>query len=249
MFIIKVIRILLLFLWTLIMVAASLPNRLRGWKGRKATSELTSIWAKGMARIAGIKIKVSGQISDLPSALIVSNHIGYIDIVVHATIFPLRFTPSTDVAKIPVVGFVTAMSNAIFVNRKSAPAARKAVRDFTKTMRKGMYLIVYPEGTSTSGKSGILPFKSTPFDAAAEGDMPILPILTRYREKPGVPTVAWYGDMTFFSHLWGVLGLRSIEAEVRFLEAIFPKKRTRKELAAVTHEAMSSEWNKWEDKR
>lgn len=227
------------------MVTASLPNRLRGWKGIRATCELTRVWAKGIAFISGINITTFGKIYDKGAGLVVSNHLGYIDIIVHASLFPLRFTPSTDVAKIPVVGGVTAASNAIFVNRRSAPAAKKAVRDFTKTMKKGIFLIVYPEGTSTDGKEGIRGFKSTSFDAATGGRMPVIPVLTRYKEKPNESLVPWYGDMTFFKHLWNILGSRSIEAEVLFLAPIEPGDSSRKELAAFTHQVMSREWEKW----
>lgn len=247
LFFIKLFRILSLFIWTFLVALLTLPNRFRGWPGRRATSELTRVWAKGVAFISGIKVKTSGKVPYSTAGLVVSNHLGYIDIIVHASIFPLRFTPSTDVAKIPVVGLVTALSNAIFVNRKSAPAAKKAVRDFKKTMKRGMNLIVYPEGTSTDGKRGLLPFKSTPFDAVTGGKMPVLPILTRYKQEPGEPIVAWYGDMTFFSHFWNVLGSRKIESEVIFLEPIYPEERSRKELAAFTHEVMSLAWRQWEE--
>ncbi|HPN73273.1 MAG TPA: lysophospholipid acyltransferase family protein [Candidatus Omnitrophota bacterium] len=227
------------------MIAVSLPDRFRGWKGRLHTSVLVSLWARGAARITGIKIKTYGKKPAGRAGLVVSNHLGYTDIVVHASIFPLRFTPSTDVAKIPVVGAVTATSNPIFVDRKSSQSAKKAARDFAKTMRRGMFLIVYPEGTSSDGKNGILPFKSTPFDAAAGGKMPIFPVLTRYPGSPDRPSVPWYGDMTFFSHFWGLLGAGSIAAEVLFLDPIEPGDMSRKELAVHTHKIMSAEWKKW----
>ena len=244
-FFIRIFRIIFLFVWTLLIAVVSFPNLFRGWRGIKATSELTRIWAKGIAHISGVKIKTYGKMPDASSGLVVSNHLGYLDIIVHASLFPLRFAPSTDVAKIPIVGGVAFMSNAIFVDRKSAPAAKKAVRAFAKTMNRGMYLIVYPEGTSTDGQSGILPFKSTPFDAAAGSEVPILPILTRYQKKTGQPIVPWYGDMTFFSHFWNVLGSRSIDAEVLFLNPIKTGKRSRKEISSSTHDIMSMEWAKW----
>jgi len=231
--------------WTAGMVFLSLPNRLRGWKGIIATSKLVRIWGKGVAWISGISVKTYGKMPSKISGLVVSNHLGYVDIVVHAAIFPLRFTPSTDVRKMPIVGTVTAMSNALFVDRTSVTSAKKTARNFIKTMRKGMFLIVYPEATSTDGKRGILPFKSTPFDAASEGNMPVIPILTRYKEKPSQPEIPWYGDMTFFPHFWTLLGSRSIEAEVLFLSPIEPGEKSRKELAAYTHEVMSKAWEEW----
>ncbi len=224
------------------MIAISLPNRFRGWNGRRHTSELLRFWAKGAARITGISIKTFGRTHGNVSGLVVSNHLGYVDIVVHAAIFPLRFAPSTEVAKMPVVSGIVSASNPIFVDRSSAHAAKKAVRDFAKTMKRGMCLIVYPEGTSTNGKNGILPFKSTSFDAASSGGMPVIPILTRYVEDEREPSVAWYGDMTFFSHFWKVLGKRKIEAEVYMLDLIEPGGRTRKELASFVHDVMSREY-------
>jgi len=197
-FFLRAVRVLSLVVWSFGMVAASLPNRLRGWQGRRATAKLVCVWARGVAAISGISVQAFGKMPADASGLVVSNHLGYVDIVVHASIFPLRFTPSTDVGKIPLVGIITAMSNAVFIDRSSAASAKKVSRDFVKTMKKGMFLIVYPEGTSTDGRHGILPFKSTPFAAAAEGGVPIFPILTRYKEKGGSCDVPWYGEMTFF---------------------------------------------------
>jgi 1-acyl-sn-glycerol-3-phosphate acyltransferase len=111
-------------------------------------------------------------------------------------------------------------------------------------MKRGMYLIVYPEGTSTDGKSGILPFKSTSFEAALVGNSPIIPVITRYNEVPGRPTVCWYGDMTLLPHVWQILRFPSIEAEVRFLDPIMPEGRPRKELASFVHDVMVREYSK-----
>jgi lyso-ornithine lipid O-acyltransferase len=237
-----------MFVWTAGVIFISLPNRLRGWNGIRATSKLVCIWGKGVARISGISVKTYGKMPADVSGLVISNHLSYVDIVVHASIFPLRFTPSTDVGKMPIVGTVTAMSNALFVDRTSATSAKKTARNFIKTMRKGLFLIVYPEATSTDGKRGILPFKSTPFDAASEGNMPVIPILTRYKEKSSEPEIPWYGDMTFFPHFWTLLGSKSIEAEVLFLDPIEPGEKSRKELAAYTHEVMSKTWEEWNKK-
>jgi hypothetical protein len=72
----------------------------------------------------------------------------------------------------------------------------------------------------------------------------VLPVITRYRQAPGEPTICWYGDMTLLPHVWQVLAFPSIEAEVRFLEPIFPDGRSRKELASFVHESMSREYAK-----
>lgn len=235
-------RLIALFSWLIAMTIFTIPYRFMGWKGRKKISQIVNLLMRGNAKIMGLSVKVHGRDPGLPAGLVVSNHLGYLDIFVHGTIFPLRYTSTTVIAKWPLLGKIIDLSYPVLVDRTSKPAARKALRDFAKTMKNGLYLIVYPEGTSTDGKNGIRPFKSTPFEAATFANLPVIPILTRYREVPGRSTVCWYGDMTFTPHVWQVLSMPKIEADVYFMEPIYPEDRTRKELAEYVHRAMDSEY-------
>ena len=236
-------KITAILVWFLFILVRTAPQRFRGWRGRRQISHLARILMKGIAKIINLRVKVYGDIREIPSALVVSNHMGYVDIIAHGTVFPLRYASTAEIASLPVVGWIVGSSHPVWIDRKSKPASRKALRDFAKTMKRGMYLIVYPEGTSTDGKSGILPFKSTSFEAAVAGNLPVIPVVTRYREVPGRPTVCWYGDMTLFPHLWHVLGLPSIEAELHILPPVFPDGRSRKEMAAYTHGLMENAYN------
>ncbi len=239
----RVYKLIAIVIWFFLVAAVTLPYQFGGWRGRKKISRLAQLWTKGVAKIINLKVKIVGKTPDVSSGLVVSNHLGYLDIITHGTMFPLRFTSTTAIDKWPIIGSIVASSQPILVDRDSRLASRKALRDFAKTVKRDMYLIVYPEGTSTDGKSGILPFKSTPFEAAAWGDIPVIPILTRYAEVPGRPTVCWYGDMTLMPHLWQILGFASIEVEVRLLDPVFPEGRSRKELAAAVHEYMANSYN------
>ena len=240
-------RISALILWAVYVALLSMPHRLKGgWKSIKEISNFTHLWNKGIARIINLRIKVSGEIPAVTGGLVVSNHLSYVDIVTHGAVFPLRYSPKSDIAKWPFLGWYIGLSRPIWTSRESRQTSKKILRDFAKTMNKGMYLIVYPEGTSTDGKNGILPFKSTPFEAAIAGNAPIIPVLTRYRQPHGEPTICWYGDMTLLPHLWQVLSFPSIEAELRFLKPIFPSGRSRKELASHVHDMMTREYRKLE---
>lgn len=237
-------RITAILAWYLFIFVLSIPHRSGGWKGRKELSRHTSLWLRGVGKIINLRVKTHGYIREAPAGLLVSNHLGYIDIISHGMFFPLRFTPKADTASWLVIGKIIASSSPIWVHRDSKSASRKALRDFVKTMRRGIYLVVYPEGTSTDGKNGLLPFKSTPFEAVIAGNLPVLPILTHYRDAPGASTVCWYGDMKLFPHIWEVLGLPSIEAELHFLPPIFPEGRSRKDLANHVHDVMDREYRR-----
>ncbi|MBN1527008.1 MAG: 1-acyl-sn-glycerol-3-phosphate acyltransferase [Candidatus Omnitrophica bacterium] len=244
-FFIRVYRIAALIIWSAIAAILSAPSQLRaGWKGVKDVSRFVYLWNKGVARIINLRVKVSGKVPSLSGGLVVSNHLSYIDIVTHGSTLPVRYSPKSDIAKWPLLGWYLALSRPIWIDRRSKQASKKALEEFAETMNNGMYLIVYPEGTSTDGKNGILPFKSTSFEAAIASNAPIIPVLTSYRQPPGEPTVCWYGDMTLLPHAWQVLGFPTIEAELRFLEPVFPEGRPRKELASLVHEVMSLEYEK-----
>ena len=240
-FLSRIYKITAFFIWSLIVMSSSIPYRFMGWEGRRKIAHLVQLWARGVAKIINLHVKTYGDAGDISSGLVVSNHLGYIDIITHGTIFPLRFTPKKEVVSWPLVGGIVSSSNPVIIDRTSKAASKNTLRNFIKTMRQGMYLIVYPEGTSTDGKRGIAPFKSTPFEAAILGKLPILPVLTRYRGPSG-NDISWYGDMKFFPHLWKILALNSIEAEVRFLPAIFPEGKTRKEMSTYVHNMMDREY-------
>ena len=90
---------------------------------------------------------------------------------------------------------------------------------------------------STDG-STILPFKSSPFELAASGSFDIQPVLTVYRVPEGADTPCWFGDMELLPHLWHLVGIPYIDADVYILPKISAEGRSRKELAEATHEAI-----------
>jgi 1-acyl-sn-glycerol-3-phosphate acyltransferase len=116
-------------------------------------------------------------------------------------------------------------------------------------MRRGISLLVYPEGTSSDGKNGLLPFKSTPFAAAIESGAEIVPTLIFYRERPeNSPPAAWFGDISFGAHVWRSLGIKRIDADLYILkkESISPGE-DRKTAASRIHDAMEKEYWKIEN--
>jgi len=244
-FFLRLYRIAALLLWSVLVGLMSVPYQFTGgWNGIRHMSRFTHLWNRGVAKIVNLRVKMSGEIPPVSGALVVSNHLSYLDIVTHGSVLPVRYSPKSDIAKWPILGWYIGLSRPIWTNRISRLASKKTLAEFAQTIKHGMYLIIYPEGTSTDGKNGILPFKSTSFEAAIEGNMPIFPVLTSYKQSPGEPTVCWYGDMTLLPHVWQLLKFPSIEAELRFLPPVFPSGRPRKELASFVHGVMAGEYGK-----
>jgi len=237
-----------MILWSAIIAVLSVPGQLTGgWAGVRKVGGCVNLWSKGMAKIINLRVTISGE---MPSSsggrggLVVSNHLGYIDIITHGSVLKIRHAPKADIALWPLLGWYVGLSRPIWVDRTSRQASKKIFTDYAETMRNGMLLMVYPEGTSTDGRHGILPFKSASFEAAIASDAPIYPVITRYKEPPGRGSVPWYGDMSFLPHVWRILKLPRIEAELRFLPPVLPSGSPRKELASLVHDMMAAEYEK-----
>ncbi len=237
----RIIKICLLVLWFVAIFIYLVILNLKK-NPQKSICRLGGIWSRGLVRIFGIRIVIYGNPSDFQGCIIVSNHLGYLDIPVNASVFPTRFTPKTDIRKWPLLGWFIALSRPVWINRRSRQASAEAFRKIRDSVNEGINITVYPEGTSTDGKNGLVPFKSTVFQAASEEDVPIQPVLIKYIEEEGEPTPCWYGDMTLLPHLWRILGRKSIVAEIHILEAQSSRGRDRKTLAGDLHSVMDAEY-------
>jgi 1-acyl-sn-glycerol-3-phosphate acyltransferase len=237
-------RLLAMIIWTFVVVLMTVPFRLAGKRGLKGNSAVTRLWIRGAARIVNLKFKVHGR-RPTTGALIVSNHLSYVDGIAEGGLVKLRWATRSDIARWPVVGLVVASSGTMWVDRTTKSAAKRTLDEFKVTLESGLCLLVWPEGTSSDGNSGVLPFKSTAFEAAVATGCPIYPMLIKYKE----PEVAWYADMYFVPHFIKMLSLKGMTADIYILDAISPEGRTRKDLAEYVRQIMDKEYRKICDKR
>ena len=233
-------RMCLLVGWFLFMALISLPFKIGGWNSIRRVCFCTRLWGSGIARIVGIRIRVRGDLNNFRGGLIVSNHQSYLDIIIHAAVFPIRFMPKSDIRSWPFLGWYLGISRPIWVNRSSRQESSLLCRQMCDTMEHQIPLIIYPEGTTTHGKSGLLPFKSTPFEAVASTSLPLLPIITVFSDPPDGKSLAWIGDDTLMPHLWRILGYSRIEVEIHPLPVLLPEGRSRKDLANDVHAMMET---------
>jgi 1-acyl-sn-glycerol-3-phosphate acyltransferase len=177
--------------------------------------------------------------------LLVGNHMSYMDILVECTIQPSVFVTSVDMGHVPVLGKLAALGGSVFVERRHRGQVDQDLKAMSDVLREGFNVMIFPEGTSTDGKQ-ILPFKKSLLMSAVEAGVDILPVCLKYTEINGEPfspanadTICWYGDMTFTPHFLKLMTIKSLKAEVHFLEPIpVSKDSTRNELAEKAYLAI-----------
>lgn len=91
----RIFRLALLLPWLIYLGVISVPVTLRRdkWAAIAGMAKMTKYWGSGLLRIFNIRLHVTGDIDGYDGGLVVSNHMGYVDVFVHAAVFGLRFAP------------------------------------------------------------------------------------------------------------------------------------------------------------
>jgi 1-acyl-sn-glycerol-3-phosphate acyltransferase len=167
--------------------------------------------------------------------LLVSNHLSYLDILAFSAALPCVFVSKADVAGWPIIGRFAEQAGTIFVRRDKKGDGPRANASIAECMRNDVCVVVFPEGTTTSGER-ILRFHSTMLQPAVDAGDVITPCAIRYEHEDGsfANEVSWWGKMPLGPHLLNLLGKRTINARILFGEQL-PAAGDRKSLALQLH--------------
>jgi 1-acyl-sn-glycerol-3-phosphate acyltransferase len=197
-------------------------------------------WARALIRVLGVRVTVSGTPPASPFFL-VSNHLGYLDVVVLGSQVPCVFVARGDLAEWPVAGRLCRSAGTVFIDRENKRDIPRAIGRIADALADGAGVIVFPEGTSSAG-AGVLPFRPSLLDVPARDGIPVSWAAVSYERTPGEPpphlSVCWWGGMPFGPHARALLGLREIRATVAWGDAPVVES-DRKILAARLHEAVA----------
>ena len=110
--------------------------------------------------------------------IFVANHISNLDapIIVKAIRRPIRALGKTEMATVPVFGFIYKYA-VVRVDRGDAVDRAKSIRNMKSILMKGISIIVFPEGTFNMTSNPLKDFYDGAFRVAIETQMPIKPIL------------------------------------------------------------------------
>ena len=218
-------RIFVTFVWTLLLLPLQCVSIALG--GARNSERVPRLYHAGLCRILGIEINIVGIPVAHRPALFVANHGSCLDILVLCSLVDGFFVAKAEVARWPEVGVMARLQRTEFVERACRQAGTR-VRQLQQRLEGGARLMIFPEVTSTDG-SYVLPFKSALFSVVERLPLSVEPVMqpvtvayVRIGEHPADwrtrPIVAWYGDMEFVPHIWGVFQLGGISVEVTFHE-------------------------------
>src|SRR5262245_25269823 len=164
-----------------------------------------------MARSHELVVTTRGQIPR-GRALIVANHVSYLDpiaILPHCPALPLA---KGEVADWPIVGTLASSLGVIFVARNNPYARIRVLRRVHDLLAAGVPVLNFPEGTTTHGTE-VKPFWRGTFGVAKRLGVPVVPVAIHYRD----PEMAWTGGAAFLPHYIKVASRQRIEVTLSFL--------------------------------
>jgi 1-acyl-sn-glycerol-3-phosphate acyltransferase len=162
----------------------------------------------------GIAVSCDGP---LPRpGLIVSNHLSYLDILLHAAVGPRVFVSKSDVRSWPGFGALAACGGTIFIERGSRSSASEVALKIEYALRAGVTVVFFPEGTSTDG-STLLPFHTFLYEPAVLAEATVTASAVRYQAHDAEESdLCYYGDIRFVPNLLETMGRKEVQGRIRF---------------------------------
>src|SRR5574343_705037 len=157
---------------------------------------LKSSWSAALLDALGVEVDAD-LTHAVPGALLVANHVSWIDIFVINAALPAAFVSKEEVRHWPIIGWLAAKNDTVFLRRGSRGHARIINEQVAEILGKGKHVAVFPEGTTTDGRS-LLHFHAALIQPALAAGRPVLPVALSYWSGDGERSLAprYDGDVS-----------------------------------------------------
>jgi len=201
---------------------------------------LSQRWARGMIRALGARLCVEGEAGAL-GALLVANHVSWLDILAIASHAPAVFVAKSEVRDWPAIGWLAARAQALFLKRSSGRSLLRVKNRIAALLLEGRNVVIFPEGTTSDG-SRMLPFRSGLLQAAVDCTRPVQAVAIAYYGEDGNPSVdaAFIDGMTLWQSICAICRAGRITVRLAFAAPLAPAGRSRKELAREARDTIAA---------
>ncbi len=187
----------------------------------KLRNKFIRIWAVLMAKIIGMKVVVEGSIPK-PPFFLVSNHLGYVDIILFFTKIDVVFVAKQEISNWPLMGKLTKIANTLYIDRTNKRDIPRVNKEIAENINENHGIIFFPEGKSTKGEE-VLKFNPSLLQLPANEGIPVTHASIQYKTKPNetpahLAVCWWQDDSPFTTHFFELCKLSKFEAKIVFGE-------------------------------
>ena len=186
-------------------------------------------------------IDVQGDLTEVvPGAMLVANHVSWVDIFVINALLPSAFVAKAEVRRWPVFGWLAMKNDTIFMRRGSRSDARMTNEQIARVLEQGKHVAVFPEGTTSDG-CRVLPFHGALVQPALMVQRPVVPIAITYWGLDGERSLAprYDGDISFGQCLKAIIGEKRTMAKLTAMPALGMNGEGRRQVVFDAREAIA----------
>jgi 1-acyl-sn-glycerol-3-phosphate acyltransferase len=207
----------------------------------RTRERLTRRWSRKLLGLCRVTVEQAEGAPVLEHALIVANHVSWLDIFVINALHPCRFVAKAEIRSWPVLGWLAAAAGTVFIARGNRRELRHIFKGLVTVLQQGQRVAFFPEGT-TSRQGEVLPFHANLFEAAIDAKVPVQPYALSYVDAAGAfhPSVDYVGDTSFVDSLFTILEGRPVIARLQCLAPIDATGAHRRELAQAAEDAVAA---------
>ncbi|WP_156748628.1 HAD-IB family hydrolase/lysophospholipid acyltransferase family protein [Mycobacterium sp. E3198] len=195
---------------------------------RRGVNFFTSTFSQLSLAITGVQLNVLGEenLNAQRPAVFIFNHRNQVDPVIAGALVRDNWigVGKKELEKDPIMGTLGKLLDGVFIDRDDPVAAVETMHAVEDRARKGLSIVIAPEGTRVD-TTEVGPFKKGPFRLAMAAGIPIVPIVIRNAEivaarnstvvNPGTVDVAVFPPISVRD--WTIENLPERIAEVRQL--------------------------------
>jgi len=167
-------------------------------------------WGKWNMFILGVRSN-HNPIPAEQNFILMPNHRSYLDIFIVAHYTPAAMVGKAELKKWPFLKLGAKLTNSIFVSRQEMKSLIQTMHKIQKSVEQGIPVIIFPEGTTSTGpftKS----FKSGSFKIAAETGIKIIPMAIHFEDEKD----SWVNNDTFVGHFLRQMGKPITKVRIRY---------------------------------
>lgn len=211
------------------------------WARDSLRERLIRRWSRRLLGICRVRVERVADAEPLAHALVVSNHVSWLDIFVINSVHPCRFVAKAEIRAWPVLGWLVAQAGTVFIARGNRRDLRHIFKGLVDALDQRRRVAFFPEGT-TASQGRLLPFHANLFEAAIDARAAVQPVALAYLDRAGEwhPAVDYVGETTFVDSILRILGGTPMTARLQCLAPIPGAGAHRRELARAAEQAIAA---------
>lgn len=131
---------------------------------RRYARKFPNWYHRQVCRIAGVRLRIEGEVVKDRPVLLAANHVTWFDIMVLSAVAPVSFVAKKEVAGWPFAGTLARLQRTVFVDRQRRTTVGETAGEIADRLRQGDAIVLFAEGTTSDGNR-VLPFRSSLFAA------------------------------------------------------------------------------------